>query len=66
MNFAELRHHLEALLLELGVEIEAVGGAVGKSQQEHGADAGACGLIRRGGDEMITSGRESWVFEVRG
>ena len=64
MSFAELRHHLETLHLELGVEVEAVGGAVGEGQQKHGADAGACGLIRRGGDEVITSGREGLVFEV--
>ena len=64
VSFAELRHHLETLLLELGVEVEAVGGAVGEGQQEHGADAGACGLICRGGGEVITFGREGLVFKV--
>ena len=43
---------------------ETTFGAVGEGQQEHGADASACGLIRRGGDEVITSGREGLVFEV--
>ena len=64
MSLANLGHHLEALLLKFWVAVEAVGSGVGQGQQEHGADAGARCLIRRGGDEITIAGREGRVFHV--
>ena len=60
VNLAEECDHLEALVLELGVVVEALGGVPGEGSKEYRAKSATGFLVGGGGEKIFALGGECW------